>query len=116
MLTKEEAKARVARGSAALDVIRPGWERQIDVGLLDLKSCARCMLGQLRAWFDVADDLQAYGFMWRNPDGLELGSVAWAEAYHHDYALLQDYWIATIADRLVPQPVSEQAAECLAAR
>jgi hypothetical protein len=38
---------RVARGAAALDERKPGWNEQIDLDVLDLNNCNNCILGQL---------------------------------------------------------------------
>lgn len=37
----------VARGVALLDAKRPGWERDIHIDTLDLRSPSLCILGQL---------------------------------------------------------------------
>ena len=54
MLTRDEATARVAKGAAHLDQVRPGWFRQIDVGRLDLQSDCLCVLGQVVGTFRAA--------------------------------------------------------------
>jgi hypothetical protein len=38
---------RVAAGAALLDEKLPGWDKDIDLGFLDLASPCRCILGQL---------------------------------------------------------------------
>jgi hypothetical protein len=40
---------RVARGAALLDETVPGWDQRIDLDLLDVDCCERCILGQLFA-------------------------------------------------------------------
>jgi hypothetical protein len=45
--------ARVRRGAALLDRVRPGWAREIDRDRLAMESCDRCILGQL--WGDYMD-------------------------------------------------------------
>lgn len=39
--------ARVAKGAALLDEKRPGWERLIDLGTLDIESYRSCVTAQL---------------------------------------------------------------------
>lgn len=41
----ETLRAKV--GATLLDVFRPGWADEIDVGRLNLRSCDACVLGQL---------------------------------------------------------------------
>lgn len=41
---------RVARGAALLDEREPGWWQRINVRTLDIRSCKRCVLGQLEGW------------------------------------------------------------------
>lgn len=38
---------RVKRGAALLDEKRPGWADEIDLDLLNLRSCTTCVLGQV---------------------------------------------------------------------
>lgn len=45
---------RVAAGAAWLDTNRPGWEKGIDLGRLDISSCTRCILGQIYGGFNAA--------------------------------------------------------------
>lgn len=39
----------VANGAAWLDKVNPGWERQINLEILDLSQSCRCVLGQVVA-------------------------------------------------------------------
>lgn len=39
--------ARVAKGVALLDEKRPGWERELDLEILDIAEPARCVTAQL---------------------------------------------------------------------
>ena len=36
----------VAAGAEWLDEVNPGWEREIDLGTLDINDCYNCVLGQ----------------------------------------------------------------------
>lgn len=46
-MTIQEARERVAKGAAHLDVVRPGWFNRIDLGRLDLARPCACIVGQL---------------------------------------------------------------------
>lgn len=123
MLTPHEAELRVAKGAAHLDAIRPGWFNRIDVGTLTLHDPCGCIVGQLcvarpmvdwdgatfstaqllelrliRRWHDVQlmrettydGRVAALGF--------DLSSAELNDD-DDDFAVLQDAWIAAIADR-----------------
>lgn len=111
-MTKQDAQARVAKGAAHLDKMRPGWERRIDVQTLTMWDPCGCIIGQLVGcqfgcqFFRAArslfiDDVVAYGF--------ERDAVPYMNSFTNSgnegqrrYALLQDAWIEAIADRLHP--------------
>lgn len=103
MISHEEARARVHRGAAHLDQVRPVWWNEIDVGTLTIRDADDCVIGQLahgNGWTSVSDQLTDC-------------DVATAHGVytnqHEDYPLLQDAWIEAIADRklaAVPQPVA----------
>ena len=38
---------RAKRGAELMDKLRPGWANRINVQILDMNSCSRCILGQL---------------------------------------------------------------------
>lgn len=111
-MTRDDARARVAKGAAHLDQVRPGWWTRIDVGTLTLHDPCGCIVGQLCGTgrlfqrglkqLEVADAV-AFGF---DRDVVDAGGwVTSVGAYHHEgrrlYRLLQDAWIEEIADRLV---------------
>jgi hypothetical protein len=63
------AAERVAAGVALLDQKRPGWDAEVDLTLLLLASCDRCVLGQLYGDYSRATDVfdeddypEQYGF------------------------------------------------------
>lgn len=111
MLTADEATRRVTRGAARLDQAKPGWWNQIDEGTLSLESCGRCLLGQLYhgfwlgaavLWNRTYQDTRtahspevALGFVVANEDTEHRRRYEMLDAY----ALLQEAWIAAIADR-----------------
>lgn len=41
------ATIRAKAGAMLLDIVRPGWAQEIDLGSLDLGDCDVCVLGQL---------------------------------------------------------------------
>lgn len=126
MLTMDEARARVAKGAAHLDVVRPGWERRIDVWTLTLHDPCGCIVGQLCGLQSLGAEAIGDPFergcqmLFGGSDetiydtfGVELQEVA---AYDRQrYQPLQDAWIEAIAARLHPivdqrdNGISEQA-------
>jgi len=109
MISQDEARARVARGAAHLDQVRPGWFNEIDTGTLTLSRGCRCVVGQLnRGVFNVAavglpyfrlnadgtHDVITHGF------ALDIFTTELDGGTREAcYAPLQDAWIAAIADR-----------------
>lgn len=111
-MTNEEARARVAKGAAHLDQVRPGWFNRIDVGTLTLHDPCGCIVGQLCGtgeWFsrgltllDVGD-AEELGFERTTPPIDSWNSIDQLHAINkRSYALLQEAWIEAIADRLLP--------------
>lgn len=119
MLTIEEARTRVARGAAHLDHANPGWFQRIDVGTLTLSSCYSCTLGQLYGGFHQGLAPLGLTFpegQWRRNTGAvkqgfmlaprdsDNGDEEW-----QGFGLLQDAWIAAIADRRLSQAIDQPA-------
>jgi len=87
--TETEVEAAVARGAELLDRIEPGWAARIGLGLLDMASCSRCVLGQVygdysfahRVWdvIDDGDDAVAYGFEIRHRPTFAEDQDAWED-------------------------------------
>ena len=105
MLTMDEARARVARGATILDRISPGWEREIDIGVLDLSTSDRCICGQLGKG-DWAHPL-VIGLVVDDHSGSRAQNVGVTCEDTAEYGPLQDAWIEAIAARLHPEPVAE---------
>lgn len=104
MLTRDEAHARVARGAAQLDAVRPGWFTEIDVGTLTLCNPCQCVVGQLTDPFDFMRGLsELCRIRLSNLGGLVFASRHYGfdieSGTREDYALLQDAWLEAIADR-----------------
>lgn len=122
MLTIEEARARVARGAAHLDSVRPGWFNQIDVGTLTLHDPCGCIVGQLCGGYYV----EYIGLALRTAEEIRSGVPSAASLHGFDlthgeaapirecdglsveairvetYKPLQDAWIEAIAARKFP--------------
>lgn len=43
----EQMQVAVEKGAIMLDEKRPGWYQKVDLERLDLRFCARCVLGQI---------------------------------------------------------------------
>ncbi len=56
----DSIQERVERGAKLLDEKRPGWWKKIDLDLLRLSSCFRCVLGQLCS----IDERKEYPISW----------------------------------------------------
>jgi hypothetical protein len=110
MLTKEEAEIRVALGAALLDSRVPRWAAHIDTGSLHMAGCNKCILGQLAMsfWngiqllFDRMPDSPRTADSVDVQHGFSLDPIDGEWIRRADYLVLQDAWIAAIADRLIP--------------
>lgn len=66
------AERRALRGAALLDQHRPGWERELELYLLNMHSCSNCVLGQLYGTYEngchalnvdrIRDEPEHFGF------------------------------------------------------
>lgn len=102
----------VTAGAAWLDENFPGWERKIDLGSLDLRSCSECMCGQnLR---DLARELgmlsgydyvsRWYGFRWTQEHGFSL-------LFDEDWDELERLWVELIKERFATGNLSDAEEE-----
>ncbi len=94
-------EAEVAKGAGWLDANHPGWERRIDLAVLDLSSPCRCVLGQIGGDF--------WDFLASVPMGV--GRIPWAVRHGFamdisgslyeppDWAALDETWISLIKER-----------------
>jgi hypothetical protein len=111
MISQDEARARVARGAAHLDIIKPGWHARIDTGTLTLWDPCGCVLGQLNGgdwrWIyhftelfglESDDRACACGFDIYSHEDLSDRGVSTEDNFRE----LQDAWIDAIAARLHP--------------
>lgn len=109
---------RVKRGAAALDIARPGWAHSVDVDILDMNQCTRCVVGQLAGTMDNYRDLfpewretvyrsdnpmlESHGFWMDNSTNAddEDADVDY-EQLHKDYQTLTELWRIEILERLM---------------
>lgn len=115
MISPEEARARVGRGATHLDTVQPGWHDRIDIGILEMASCKRCIVGQLCHGFYrgldmlVIDDPHDFGFSLHvDREVTYSGNL---KRLNEEWQPLADAWIAAIADRKLQsqeQPVREE--------
>lgn len=56
----EAVKDPVRRGAAVLDQKRPRWLQKVDAATLDMKSCERCIVGQVEGRYENYDHLVGY--------------------------------------------------------
>lgn len=88
---------RVKRGVEFLNENYPGWEDDIDLDKLSMRSCKHCILGQLFGSYRTgfrsislqANNLYKYGF-----EAIHTGT-----ADHRKYAFLTMTWITAIKNR-----------------
>jgi hypothetical protein len=106
MMTTTEARARVERGAAMLDVQYPGWYKRIDQRVLDMEVSSCCVIGQvcgsyhktfgrdaktIDIWGTQVDPVQC-GFAL--PNGVDDGYD------RQEWSTLQETWLALITERL----------------
>lgn len=119
MLTREDARARVAKGAAHLDGLFPQWHDHIKVNEFDLGDACRCVLGQLdgnfheavrnreiiaRPWYRSA----AFAFDAAIAMGFDAPDAALTTERNADFALLQDAWIEVIEARRFPDTANRE--------
>lgn len=105
----------VARGAAWLDANAPPdkpWYEVIDLDVLEMDDCSRCVLGQTFAHHaDLKSSLPfGYDYAIRNLDAPVYGtgfSVLWGSA--REYDILCDAWVALIKERRVGAAIRERA-------
>jgi hypothetical protein len=90
--------ARVARGAALLDRIRPSWAREIKLDVFDMGLCSKCVLGQLYGLYD--DGLDALGLISGDRAEYIYGFNSSSLTQMASYAALTTAWRAEIRKRL----------------
>jgi hypothetical protein len=102
----------VAAGAAALDDRRPGWEREIDLGTLELDDSCRCVLGQLYGHF-TSGCLAMTGTSWMNDwalmHGFDITAAMFKEEGQSLYVALDEAWISLIKTRFDNGALSDAA-------
>jgi hypothetical protein len=90
----------VARGAALLDDEIPGWAARVNLSVLDVSDCTRCVLGQLFAE-DDPDSPYGWGLHELGLDSLSDAAYGFEQSdnYDHDYDDLTVEWRRVIAAR-----------------
>jgi hypothetical protein len=111
---------RVARGAALLDEKRPGWDARVDLAVLDLGDCRRCVVGQLFGPEYEHEHERDWGVYGWGLDMLGLNAARFEEYAHgfdiedfggREFAALTAEWRRVIAARrLAVRPAQETAA------
>lgn len=112
MMLQEQARMLAATGAQVLDARQPGWALLIDIGRLDMGSCADCILGQLAGIYvwsgqtalaDLVGDggkrAIELGFDLSMPEPVDQEAKI---RYRRNMRVLQDAWVEEIADRVRP--------------
>lgn len=102
MISQDEARARVQRGAAHLDVVRPGWFNRIDVGTLTLSDPCGCIVGQLCGGYWLGLELLGikHGDSYSLGVGIKRGADFMDEAdVDAAWVPIQSAWVEAIADR-----------------
>lgn len=103
---------QVTAGAAWLDENYPGWERKIDLGSLDLRSCSNCVCGQsLRDLAETLNYANGYyyafksrGFQWAVDHGFAVSiRDGWDE--------LERLWVELIKERFATGNLSDAEEE-----
>jgi hypothetical protein len=112
MIPNDTIEAQVARGAAWLDQTKPGWEREIDLAVLDMVMTKCCVLGQVFATEAAADASVWIGSGYAYVRSLPL-SFGWIHTEEEDlrwmqahgftcwslYEVLGEAWTALIKTR-----------------
>ena len=103
-----DMRARVVRGAALLDEMKPGWYNKINVGALVMSDCAMCIVGQvmevgqrnpMHEWDDAIYALTGIsnaGF----PGEAEAHQWGFEVDGDESYTALRELWVQQIALRV----------------
>lgn len=97
------ARERAERGAAWLDGVSPGWELRVDLDLLAMEKCSRCIIGQvLGSWEGFFEELpilqRDLGFI--ENCGFDVDDTFPSDTDYVSYAKLGEAWTALIKERL----------------
>ena len=94
------AEERVAAGAAWLDEHRPGWERMVDLCILEMSDVEWCICGQAKAW-DTASltPIRSVDLGFFHNAHEEMPVDEWRVAVAADYVALDAAWRSLIKDR-----------------
>lgn len=112
---KEYLRDRVNAGVEKLDVLVPDWASRIDVELLDMHSCSRCVLGQVFGHYaQGVAELEEYGAFNGGEWGFDIDYApadgladAWLEESKHTdlnsdelyWQYLRETWLDVLQER-----------------
>lgn len=92
-----KAERDVAEGAVWLDNAKPGWERAVDVKVLDLTDPEFCILGQVFRFKGSGEDGYGYGY---GRELVFLDKVSGPPMYVFARGDIKDFWIVEINNRL----------------
>lgn len=105
-IADETLRSRVNAGAAKLDRERPGWHKEINLDVLDISDCYRCILGQLWGFYGdglnvVLPDLSTPGYEFGFSSEIVLYKTHkhLASTQEDEYRRLTQYWIEAIKSR-----------------
>lgn len=103
----EKINRRAARGAKLLDEKRPGWHRVIDLGALDIRNPADCVLGQQDRYDVMIEEFFGHIEDWRDQrrectrHGFDLSAMAYLkEDMDYRFRALNAAWLREITERL----------------
>lgn len=103
---------KAAFGAKQLDGKRPGWYREIQLDILNMRRAVTCIVGQLTGDYDQCTKV----FNWDDDDAILRGLFAPCSADFNDedavctcrdsYKLLDQYWTVEILNRRIAEAES----------
>ena len=116
----EDLDRCVERGAAWLDKVRPGWEREVDLALLEMSLGCRCILGHITGFTDRQMDglclhETGYGLVTSVIEAAGFDGDLWARRHGFDapsgveFDALEEAWISLVKDRFDSGDLSDSA-------
>jgi hypothetical protein len=109
------SRERVTRGAAWLDKVAPGWERKLDLSILDIEDGAACVCGQV-FMAEAVHHINGYAYAC---DFLSASSLAgWPDGptrrgvmASHGFLFSEDgdAWVALVKERFETGALSDTA-------
>lgn len=82
---KVDFKDRIDKAVEYLDKRRPGWAHEVDLDILAMKSCSKCVLGQLKMKMGIVPDDVFAGFCLGYGDG-------WDAFFYGNHEAFTEAW------------------------